>query len=49
MRREGTNDVTLVELAFVMIDNIGARRQVRRDKDVGPVIRPLRIVFIVVG
>ena len=43
-----TDDVTLVKLAFVVVDDVGARGQVRGDEYVGPILGPSRVVVVVV-
>lgn len=45
----GTDNVTLIEFAFVVGDNIGARSHMRRDENIRPIIGPFRVVFVVIG
>ena len=44
----GPHDVSLVELALEVVDDIGAGGEVGRHEDVGPVARPPRVVLVVV-
>jgi hypothetical protein len=44
----GPHDVSLVELALEVVDDVGAGREVGRHEDVGPVPGPPRIVLVVV-
>ena len=44
----GTHDVSLVELALVVVDDVGAGGEVRRPEDVGPVAGPARVALVVV-
>ena len=44
----GTHDVSLVELALVVVDDVGAGGEVRRHEDVGPVAGPARVALVVV-
>lgn len=44
-----TDDVTLVELALEVDDDVGARGHVGRDEDVRPVVGPSGVVLVVVG
>ena len=44
----GTHDVSLVELALEVVDDVGAGGEVRRHEDVGPVVGPARVALIVV-
>ena len=44
----GPHDVSLVELALEVVDDVGAGGEVGRHEDVGPVPGPPRIVLVVV-
>ena len=44
-----TDDVTLVELALEVDDDVGARGHVGRDEDVRPVVGPSGVVLVVVS